>query len=608
MMRLKDVNGCTGAQNYSLTINPACNIMPVTLPPAIQDRAYNHTLTATGGTGAYRFVVTSGTLPTGLSLSEGGVLSGTPTQPGNFRFSITANADGCIGTRAYTLGVGCTVFKVGPDTLPDALLGADYSVAFTATGGAAPYKYTISGQLPPGLNLSLDGVLSGTPTKAGRFNLVVYVQDNGVCVYVRSATLVVSNGCNYTLSATDQSFPATATAGDVTVTAGEDCAWTVIGNPPWLTITSGANGTGTGQIVYSVAANTGAAREAMLTVAGQTHVIRQAAGATESPRIDRLTPNSARMGADGVILDVIGSGFTENQVVQWNGTQCETINDGDTFLRAVVPAALLTIEGNATVMVVDTVNGARSNTDRFRVVGAVAHASAASYDTISLAPDSIVSAFGANLATEVRSANSLPLPTELAGTTVTVRDSQGTARLAPLLFVSPSQVNYVMPPGVANGVATVIVTNGDGLAVESLTEISTVAPGLFSAKSTGEGAAAAQVFLVADNGEQVYEPIARYDAETQTFVFLPIDLEDVFRQVYLILYGTGIRHRTSLEDVTVRIGETELPVSYAGPAPPYEGLDQVNVFLPRGLRGRGEQTVVLQVKDTATNSVKVYFR
>ena len=294
--------------------------------------------------------------------------------------------------------------------------------------------------------------------------------------------------------------------------------------------------------------------------------------------------------------------------MQWNGIQIETTNDGDTFLRAVVPAALLTSEGNATVMVVDAVNGAQSNTSKFRVVGTVAHASAASYDTISLAPDSIVAAFGANLATEVRSANSLPLPTELAGTTVTVRDSQGTTRLAPLLFVSPSQVNYVMPPGVADGVATVIVTNGDGLAVESLTEISTVAPGLFSAKSTGEGAAAALVFLVADNGEQVYESIARYDAETQTFVLLPIDLEDVFRQVYLILYGTGIRHRTPLEDVTVRIGETELPVSYAGPAPPYEGLDQVNVLLPRGLRGRGEQTVVLQVKDRATNAVKVYFR
>ena len=131
-------------------------------------------------------------------------------------------------------------------------------------------------------------------------------------------------------------------------------------------------------------------------------------------------------------------------------------------------------------MVADTVNRSQSNTGKFRVVGAVAHASAASYNTITLAPDSIVAAFGANLATEVRSADSLPLPTELAGTTVTVATARGLPIGAALFRLAESD-QLLMPPAVANGVATVTVTNGDGVAVEAPTEISTVAPALFSA-------------------------------------------------------------------------------------------------------------------------------
>ena len=311
------------------------------------------------------------------------------------------------------------------------------------------------------------------------------------------------------------------------------------------------------------------------------------------------------MGTDGIILNVIGTGFTTNQRVRWNGNDYETIFESATQLRAVIPAALLSSEGNATVTVVDTATGAQSNPGRFRVLGAVAHASAASYDTTSLAPDSLVAAFGDNLATEVRSAEGLPLPTELAGTRVSVRDSQGMTSLAPLLFVAPNQVNYVMPAGLADGVATVTITNGDGLEVASLTEISAVAPGLFSANATSEGAASALVLRVLANGEQVYEPVARYDAETQTFVLLPIDLSNAAEQVFLVLFGTGIRHRTALEIVSIKVGETELTAAYAGPSPPFVGLDQVNVLLPVALSGRGEQSVVLRVSDAATNAVKV---
>jgi uncharacterized protein (TIGR03437 family) len=242
------------------------------------------------------------------------------------------------------------------------------------------------------------------------------------------------------------------------------------------------------------------------------------------------------------------------------------------------------------------------------VSGSVAHASAASYDTGAIAPDSIVVAFGSNLATEPRAAQSLPLPIELAGSTVTVRDSQGGVKPAPLFYVSPNQINYLMPSGLANGAATVTIKNGQGVEFQSPIQISAVAPGLFSANAYGTGPASALALRVRVDGQQVYEPVARYDAQTQSFVLEPIDLRDGAEQVYLVLFGTGVRNRGALAEVTVEAGGTQLPVAYAGASPDLAGVDQVNVFLPASLRGRGEQTITLRVNGKASNGVNVRFQ
>jgi hypothetical protein len=91
-----------------------------------------------------------------------------------------------------------------------------------------------------------------------------------------------------------------------------------------------------------------------------------------------------------------------------------------------------------------------------------ASVSAASYQRMALAPDSIASAFGVNLAVTTQSATALPLPTALGGTTVRVRDSLGDERLAPLFFVSPQQINYLLPAGTAPGAVTITIISGDG--------------------------------------------------------------------------------------------------------------------------------------------------
>jgi uncharacterized protein (TIGR03437 family) len=234
----------------------------------------------------------------------------------------------------------------------------------------------------------------------------------------------------------------------------------------------------------------------------------------------------------------------------------------------------------------------------------VANVSAASYISTSLAPESIVSAFGSGLATSTLAASSSPLPTTLAGATVKVRDSAGTERLAPLFFVSPAQINYQMPAATANGAATITGASGDGSISTGTAQIAPVAPGLFSADASGSGLAAATALRIKADGSQQFEPVARFDAGQNKFVAVPIDLGPETDQVFLVLFGTGLRLRSALSAVTAGIGGVDCQLTFAGAQGGFAGLDQVNVRLSRSLIGRGEADVVLTVDGKPANIIK----
>lgn len=238
----------------------------------------------------------------------------------------------------------------------------------------------------------------------------------------------------------------------------------------------------------------------------------------------------------------------------------------------------------------------------------VSNASAASYLSTSLAPESIVSAFGSGLAASTLAAVSTPLPTTLAGSTVKVRDSAGTERFAPLFFVSPTQINYQMPPGTINGAATITVTGSDGSISTGTTQIAAVAPGLFSADASGSGLAAATALRVKADGSQQFEAVARFDAAQNKFIAVPIDLGSETDQVFLILFGTGLRFRGVLSAVSARLGGVDCQVSFAGAQGGFAGLDQVNVRLSRSLIGRGEVDVALTVDGNPANTIRASIR
>ncbi len=221
-----------------------------------------------------------------------------------------------------------------------------------------------------------------------------------------------------------------------------------------------------------------------------------------------------------------------------------------------------------------------------------------------LAPEAIASAFGANLATTTQQAAAVPLPLNLGGTSVLVTDADGIARSAELFYVSATQVNYEVPPGVATGKASVTVSvNGDPVAFGTAT-LAAVAPGLYTANGTGQGVAAGIVSTLHADGTGSLANIAQCTGSTCTAV--PIDLGLATDQVTVELFGTGIRGHSV--GVTCKIGNTTVPVAYAGPQETYVGLDQVNLTLPQSLRGGGSMTVVLTVDGQAANSVNVTFK
>jgi uncharacterized protein (TIGR03437 family) len=239
----------------------------------------------------------------------------------------------------------------------------------------------------------------------------------------------------------------------------------------------------------------------------------------------------------------------------------------------------------------------------------VALLSAANYsNSYGIARDSIVAAFGVNLATATQSASSPELPTSLGGTTVRVKDRAGIERLAPIFFVSPNQVNYLAPPGTAAGKAEVTITNGNGVTSAGAINVIPVAPALFSADASGQGLAAAVVLRVRADGSQVYEPVARFDETTRKFVAIPIDLGSPGDTVFLVLFGTGIRGRQALSTVKAAMGGRIAEINYAGPQGSLFGLDQVNALIPRELQGRGDVDVLLNVDGQISNKVIINIR
>jgi large repetitive protein len=298
--------------------------------------------------------------------------------------------------------------------------------------------------------------------------------------------------------------------------------------------------------------------------------------------------------------------FTDQASGQAIGSATLTANSG--VLTATLSITGLTLPGTHTFIAEyqgDSAFGASKSNPQGQFGTQIVPVNGASF-VPGFAPDQWVTIFGDDLAASASVATTFPDSTTLAGVSVQVVDAQGASTAAPIYFVSAHQINLVLPAKIAPGLATIKVTRSDASSASAGVTVTSVAPGLFSANASGQGIAAALVQRVHFDGSQAIEGAATYDAGTKSMIPAPITVNS--DAIYLQLYGTGIRNVTSTAQVSCTIGAKLVPALFAGPAPGFYSLDQVNVKVPDGMAGAGSVNVMCTIAGQQSNTVTLTFK
>jgi hypothetical protein len=207
------LSACGGGSGHEGPPPPV--VSTTMLPAAGTNTPYTATLSASGGTPPYTWTLTGGALPTGLSLSAAGAISGTPTLAASAAITVTVTDSGMpaqSATQALTLNVSVTPLTIGAGLLPSGTENVAYAQTLTAAGGVGALTWSLqSGTLPAGVTLGAGGALSGTPTAPGIATFVVTVADAANPAHVASQTynfLVAATGSavQVTLAATPSSI------------------------------------------------------------------------------------------------------------------------------------------------------------------------------------------------------------------------------------------------------------------------------------------------------------------------------------------------------------------------------------------------------------------
>ncbi|HNQ78911.1 MAG TPA: Ig domain-containing protein [Acidobacteriota bacterium] len=212
-----DAYGCVTAFFDAESIDDrSCSkitVSPPSLPSGAVDSVYSLTLTATGGMEPYSFSVYNTLLPSGISLSSDGIISGIPDTEGLYKFMVMATDKSgiCNGIQTYSLTINhasCPSILISPSFLPNGTVEETYSQNVSASGGNSFFSYVISrGFLPFGLSLTTEGHLEGTPSDAGTFIFTITATDADSCADSQSYSLIVSPVSCPTIVLSSSHFP-----------------------------------------------------------------------------------------------------------------------------------------------------------------------------------------------------------------------------------------------------------------------------------------------------------------------------------------------------------------------------------------------------------------
>jgi uncharacterized protein (TIGR03437 family) len=204
------------------------------------------------------------------------------------------------------------------------------------------------------------------------------------------------------------------------------------------------------------------------------------------------------------------------------------------------------------------------------------------------APEAIVAGFGTRLSAATVSATTQPLPTALDGTSVYVNGI-----LARLIFVSPGQINYLVPAETVVGPAAVVAVARDGTVSRGALNVAQSTSAIFTSNSLGTGA-----------------PAAVASADGQVFNILMGNADGTPREVgagnFVAMFGTGLRYGSS--PMTMTIGTTNVTPLFVGAQGGFAGLDQVNLQIPVSMAGAGLVNLTFTLDNKTSNQVQLRIR
>jgi uncharacterized protein (TIGR03437 family) len=311
--------------------------------------------------------------------------------------------------------------------------------------------------------------------------------------------------------------------------------------------------------------------------------------------ITTLSPPSASVGGPDFTLTVNGSNFPSNATVAWNAAPLATKFVSTGQLTALVPAALIAAVGTARVTV--TGDGGTSNALTYTIVLAgpatrSAGVRNAASSLPAIAPGTLIAIFGSNLATSTAQFSAAPLPLSLGTTSVSINDTP-----APLLYVSPGQVNAQVPYETKVGTAKLVVTSNGVSSPAVNFEVAATGPGVFMQENKHLLA-----LNLADgklNGSQTPARPGQYVTAYLTgqgLVDPPVTTGDV---------APASPFSMPVALVQIKIGGSLADIQFAGMAPGYIGLMQMNILIPDVPPGEQSFDVSIGGVAAATTTISI---
>jgi uncharacterized protein (TIGR03437 family) len=593
----------------AITVSNGANVVsaPQTFtinPPAPSLTALSPASAVAGG-GDFMLMVSVANCTTGTVVQwNGTALPTTFVSPSQLTAAVSASLIAIAGTVTVRLaGAGTlsnpaqftilpappAIFSLSPNPAPATasaltltVSGSNFAAGATVlwNGGALPTSVVSASQLtatvPPSL-LSAGpsaSIVVANPGGLASAAVVLTIDSGGPLIRTLSPPSATAGGPAFTLMVTGANF----TAGCTVTWNGTALPTTFLSaNQVSADVSADAIAVG-GTVAIALANSTGA-------LSGTVSFPVNAS----LPAISGVSPASVFAGSPAFTLSVTGTGFLHNSLVLWNGSPLATKMAGAT-LTAAVPASLVAAVGTAVVTVG---NGDQvSSPVAFPIVAPVPAVSSggivnAASGLASIAPGSLISIYGANLAAANLSAPSTPLPTSLNGTSVIIN-----AVAAPLVFVSPTQINAQVPFETQAGTAKLVIQALTFKSDPVSLEIVAAAPGVViaagsnhavaqnwpggSVNSSSAPASPGQYVTIYLTGQgQVDPPVATGAATPDSPPSIPV------------------------APVAVRVGGKDAVVDFAGLVPEAVGLMQINLTIPAV--PAGDQLLEVSIGGVAAN-------